>query len=574
MLIGLVTALLAALVGRLCWLTVEPHPVIHKRSATQHRLRLPLLPRRGLIVDCTGRILACSIECRSVFADPQLLADEGADPAAVAARVAPAIGRPIAEVGKQLAAPDGRRFTWLKRWANRADADVVAAMEIRGIGLLREAERTYPMGKLAAHVLGFVGADGHGLEGLERTHDKLLSGREGVKISVSDAARRAIWVSREDFRPPVDGTHLVLTLDSAIQATAEAALAESCGKYEAESGTALVMDPCTGEVLAWANWPTFAPGRLRESRPDSRRNRLATDPFEPGSIFKPLVAAAALEAGVCQSNQMFNCDKAVFSMGGTKTRRLREYTGRTYGQLSFRDVIVKSSNVGMGQIGVAMGNKRLYDSLRGLGFGQRTGIGVSGEDPGLFWPLSKWTAYSTTSLPMGQEVSVTSLQMLRAFAALANGGLLLEPRIVRGLVDPHGTMVWDNSRPIVVRRVFREEVAREMMSILSDVVKRGTGTRAALEGYQAFGKTGTAQIANRGGGGYEEGAYVSSFIGGAPAGEPQIVAVVSVYRPVKRKGYAGGVVAAPAVKKILEHALRYLRVPREAAPAGTQLVSG
>lgn len=560
-LIGLTVGLLAALAVRLLWVHSYPHPQIVLRGATQYLMRQPILARRGMIVDRKAEILAGSVERRGVFADPGVVKDLGR----TAWQVAPELGLTARVVYERLIEREDARFIWLKRQAEPDEADAIDKMGIYGIGLTPATQRHYPMGSLAAHLVGFVGVDNQGLEGLEHQFDAELSGRSGYKVIIRDAAQRPIGLSAEGSRPPADGDHLVLTLDSVIQTATEDALADACLKFEAQSGSALVMDPFTGEILAWSNWPTYNPRNFRDSEADHRRNRLITDPIEPGSIFKPLVVAGAIQSETCTAEQVFDCSKTQFG-----PRALREYNGKRYGAMTVSQILIKSSNVGMGHIGTRLGNERLHATIDRMGFGRRTGIDLPGEDPGLVHPLARWTSYSTTSIPMGQEISATPLQVLRAYCAIANGGYLLTPRVVMGVIDPHGEMKTDQTQPIVERKVFSPKTADLVREMLGRVVKEGTGRNAALQNYRVFGKTGTAQVAMRGGGGYEPDAYVASFVGGAPIDRPRVMAIVNVNRPSVAKGYYGGLVAAPAVRYILRRTLEYLQTPPD-APVGDQL---
>jgi cell division protein FtsI/penicillin-binding protein 2 len=321
------------------------------------------------------------------------------------------------------------------------------------------------------------------------------------------------------------------------------------------------MDPNTGQILAMANWPAFSPAEFRTSTLQQRRNRCLTDVYEPGSTFKPFVAAKALEANLFSLDDEIFCHNGVYRTG---SRTLHDHDSG-FDTLSFEDIVVKSSNIGMAIVGQRMGNKRLYNAVRSFGFGQTTQIGLAGESVGLLAPLKDWTSYSTTSIPMGHEIGVTGLQLLRAFCAFANDGLLYRPTLVREVVSPNGQVFWRQVPDEDPQRVLEPEVAQLMRRrVLANVVERGTGTRAKLSAWRVFGKTGTSQVP--GDGGYIPDAFVGSFLGGAPLDNPRLCVLVSIGQPDRSLGYYGGTVAAPAVGSILQQSLAYLAVPPEPQP--------
>ncbi len=533
--------------------------------------------RRGMILDATGRVMATSVERPSVFADPnviphpRVLPDPNqvspeqtiAEPnvireyGAAAGQLASILGLDGAILADELIARAGRRFFWVKRRVSDAEAEAVKALRLRGVGIVHEPERRYPMNERFAHGLGFVNREGQALAGLEYEFDRQLRGRDGRRPVVTDARRRAIFTDIEGYEPPQDGLHLVLTIDAAIQAITEQALAATVAQYRARAGSAVVIVPATGEVLAMANVPTFDVNEFG-SYPKSVRCNLAIQaPVEPGSTFKPFIASAALQEKVTWAGEQIFCHHGLYVTG---RRRLHDH--HPYGHLTFEEVVVKSSNIGMAILGQRLGNQRLHAYMRRFGFGQATGIELPGEDVGIVLPLRRWTSYSTTSVPMGQEVAVTTIQLATAFSAIVNDGVLLRPRVVRGVIRSDGSIEEDRSTAVVVGRVLSTPIARKMArDILVRVVKEGTGRRAALARYQVLGKTGTAQMAYRNRRGFEPDAYVSSFVGAAPASEPRVLAYLSITRPEKRLGYYGGQVAAPAVGEILDKTLCYLGVP-------------
>jgi cell division protein FtsI (penicillin-binding protein 3) len=491
------------------------------------------------------------VEVESVFADPFVVED----PADAAAKAAPVLGMTADELYRILAEDRKQRFVWLKRRVSPETAEAVQRLRVFGIGLAAEGERHYPNGSLAAHVLGFVGQDEQGLEGLEQMFDTRLAGRKGQAYILADRRRRPIWSEPDQFVPAEDGEHLVLTIDAMIQAWAEEAVAEAREKFHAASATAIVMDPRTGAILALANVPTFDPNRYSESPVDARRNRAVTDPSPPGSCAKPFFAAVALERNAVRLGEVLYCEDGYWAAA-----KLHD-AGHRYGNLTFEEILIKSSNIGMAKLGKRLGNERLYAGLEAFGFGRRTGVWLPGESAGCVHPLARWTKYSTTRIPFGQEFSATPLQLLTAFAAIANEGRLVRPQIVRGALDGRGEVVADLAKPQIVGQAIRPETARTMIQqVLVGVVERGTGTACRLEGYRVFGKTGTAQKIDPETGAVSHTRFIGTFLGGAPAEAPRIVVLVSVNEPDRSLGYYGGTVAAPAVKKILQEALPYLGV--------------
>ncbi|MFH1418586.1 MAG: penicillin-binding protein 2 [Planctomycetota bacterium] len=551
--ITIAIAALVALGGRLIYINASDGPRLLARARQQHRSDVPLPHRRGLIVDARGRIISGTMLRKSVFADPTVLPDKDAA-AAEASRI---LGLDIAELSEDLLAAGDRRFFVIKRGISQAQAAQIKAAGIYGLGVFDEPYRTYPMNGLAAALIGFSSSDGNGVSGLEHQCDAWLRGENGVKTIIRDARRKAFWLADGGYRPARDGFHVVLTIDTEIQAAVERELAACVQQFRAESGTVVVMHPGTGAVLAMANYPGFDPNHYGDYGASLYRNRAITDPFEPGSTFKPFIATAALAEGVVKLGDLIDCEDGLWQDGA---RTLHDH--HPQGLLTFEEVIIKSSNIGMAKLGKRLGNRKLCEYVRAFGFGQKTGIDLDGEDAGIMRPEHRWNTFSTTSIPMGQEIGVTALQMVRAFCALANGGRLVQPYVIRAVVAADGNVISDFSQPPPAAQILDPTVANIMKErILAAVVDKGTGTKAKLAGYQVFGKTGTAQIARQGGGGYERNAYVSSFIGAAPLHDPQLVVLVSVRRPDRSLGYYGGTVAAPAVRAILAHSLAYLQVP-------------
>ncbi len=566
--IAIVLVFLVALAGRLVYINSFQGSALLARAERQQCSTIPLKHRRGLIVDCCGRMISGTLLQKSVFADPKVIPDK----MLAAQTVSEILGIRQDEIAPDLLSAEDERFFIIRRGVTEEQARRITDAGIYGLGVFDEPYRTYPMNSLAGALIGFVAPDGHGVSGLEHQCDAWLTGANGLKTIIRDARRKAFWLAEGGYRPPRDGFHLVLTIDAEIQATVERELAAGVEKFHAESGVAIVMHPRSGAILAMANVPGFDPNRYRDYGANRYRNRAITDPFEPGSTFKPFIAASALAEKSVHLGEVFNCENGAWQVG---IRTLHDH--HPYGMLSFEDIVIKSSNVGMAKIGMRMGNRKLYDHVKAFGFGKKTGIDLEGEDPGILLPFNRWGPFTTTSIPMGQEIGVTPLQLARAFCAFANGGMLVQPYIVRAVVTPDGRLVSDFSNPPPEGRAIPEKIAETMKDrILCGVVETGTGTKARLAHYQVFGKTGTAQIARKGGGGYEPDAYVGSFLAAAPAADPQLVVFVGICRPKKSIGYYGGTIAAPVVKEILTHALAYLQIPpdRPDTPVSTVTALG
>ena len=524
----------------------------------QHTAPIHLPSRRGDIYDCRGRRLAGSIQVPSVYADPSMIGDIED----TAAKLQQALDVPAAELATVITAHKDKRFTWLRRRVTDEQAEKVKSLRLPGIVIEHEPFRSYPNGPIAAHVLGFVGADQQGLSGVELQYDEKLRGTDGYKICTKDAAGRILSLVPNGYQPARDGNNLVLTIDSFIQSIAEQYLQEPVDQYQAQAAMCIVSEPDTGQILAMTCRPTFDPNHYRDAPESALQNRALIGPFEPGSIFKPLVMSAAVQENLAHPGEIIYCHDGAYVVG---SRRLRDHN--PYGNLTLEQIIGKSSNIGMAIIGERMGNPLMWHYLTQYGLGAKTGIDLPGEDVGILLPLRKWTRFSTDSIPMGQEVAITPIQILMAFNAIVNGGTLVQPTITRAITTPEGSVITDRREPKTVRKVLDPAVSEYMTNVmLKGVVNEGTGTKARLLRWQAVGKTGTAQIARHGGGGYEPDAYVGSFICAAPAEHPRVSVAVMLFRPNKRIGYYGGTVSCPAAGKILGATLDYLNVPDDAVP--------
>jgi cell division protein FtsI (penicillin-binding protein 3) len=555
-------ALLAVAFGgvsaRLAWLQIVRHADLAERAERQYSRTVVLPAQRGAIVDRHGAPLATSTPADSLFAQPHSVGD----PVRVAARLAPILGARASELHALLTSD--KPFVWLRRKLPPAVAAEVKALRESGLGLMAEPLRLYPNRELAAHVVGFGGAEG-GLAGVEQAFNRDLVGASGKAIVGRDALGRDV-VTQRVLQAPAAGLGVKLTIDTTIQYLAEREIDAAYRRTSAKVAMAVVMDPRSGDVLALAIRPTFNPNTFASvPSPDVLRNRAITDPFEPGSTFKVIVAAAALEEGVVRP------DDRIFAENGAITiARTTIHDWKKYGWLTFAEVLQNSSNVGTIKVGLALGSERYARYMARFGFGQPTGVGLPGESRGLLRDPARWSALSLPTMSIGQEVSVTALQMTAAFGAVANGGVLMQPRLVQAILDAHGREL-RRLPPRTIRQVVSPETARTLTGLLVRVVEAGTGHAAAIAGYQVAGKTGTAQKLDPTTGRYSRAPGVLSFVGFVPADAPRLVMMVMLDEPKNEKW--GSEAAAPIFAGIGREVLRYLDVaPRDTQPV--QIVSG
>lgn len=539
---------LAGLAVRLVDLQVVEAGRLRRLALHQYLGALVLPPSRGRIFDRAGRPLATNVEVESVYAVPRAIRR----PRAFAARVAPILGVPAGEVLRRLD-PD-LYFVWLQRKVPAETAQRLRALGLGGeLGFLVEEQRRYPNGPLAAHVLGFVGIDNQGLAGVELQYDRVLRGREGRVVVGRDAVGRPLAGTERLEAVREDGRDLVLTVDQVIQHVVEAALDRALATTGARRALALVMDPRTGEVLAMATRPAFDPARFDRVAPERWYNRPISEVLEPGSTFKLVTAAAALDTGRVQLQDRFGCPP--FLPVGRHRIRDAHRSCRTTQTLD--DIIRHSSNVGIAQVARRLGRAELHTYIRRFGFGAPTGIDLPGEGAGIVRPPEAWRGPGLETIAFGQGISATPLQLLVGLSAIANDGVLLRPYVVRMVRDREGRVV-EAVGPTPVRQVVRPAVAHTLMRMLVRTVEDGTGRQAAIPGYTVAGKTGTAQKPAPGGG-YLPGRYVASFVGFAPVPHPRLAALVLLDEP--RGAYYGGAVAAPVFRDIIARALWYLRIP-------------
>lgn len=540
--------------GRAVQLQVLQGDRLMRLGQRQHLKEWIVLPKRGAVFDRAGEPLALSMESQSVYARPHRIED----PAALASRLARALEMRVDEVREKITAD--KPFVWVRRQVSSAAAEKVQALEAEGVGMFYEPNRHYPQGQLAGQLIGFVGRDSEGLEGLELKYNDYVRGETGSSVAERDALGRRVLVQGVEGLHIPPGNDIHLTLDTSIQHIAEKELEASILKYRAKAGVAVVVEPFTGEVLALANYPSFNPNRYSKESPDHRRNRAVTDSFEPGSTFKTILAAAALEEGVVGKDDLFYCEMGKYSFAG----RLIHDT-HPHGWLPFSKILQVSSNIGFTKVAEKLKKERFFKYIEKFGFGELTGIDVPGEVSGLLRRPDKWSGVDLATHGFGQGLATTPLQLVMAYAAVANGGFLMRPYVMRRAVDAKGEVVLENG-PRVVRRVISEKTARLLASMLRDVTTEGgTGVAATVEGFEVAGKTGTAQKADPVHGGYSAKKRVASFVGFVPADQPRLVALVLIDEP--EVNVYGGVVAAPVFRNIARGALRHLAVaPRKTAP--------
>lgn len=536
----------AVVLFRLVNLQVLQAAELTAKADRQHQKTVSLEGARGTVVDRHGKVLAMNMEVPSVFGIPTALES----PAKTARSLSPVLHVRTDELEKKLR--QDRSFVWLARKLDPEQGHRLEHMPMEGIGLVMEGRRFYPKGPLLAHVLGFAGMDGEGLEGIERRYETQLHGEKRVVILQRDAMGRTVFPKGQAEQVPAAGHSLVITIDEVIQYIAEKELEEAVTKARAKSGTVIVLDPQTGAVLALAISPRFDPNAVASLTADRWRNRALTDAYEPGSTMKALVAAAALEEKVMKPSTMLYGENGRMTIANTVI-----HDHEKLGWMTFAQVIQKSSNIGAAKTGMALGDQRLYRYLQAFGFGQKTEIDLPGEAGGLVKHPKEWGRRSLASISMGQEIGVTPIQMVSAVAALANGGVLMKPYVVSEVRDAQGKSL-RQFLPQVKRRVVSPETARTVTSILEGVVTDGTGAKAAIPGFRVAGKTGTAQKIDPRTGAYSSTLFVGSFVGFVPADNPRLAMIVVIDEPQGESW--GGTVAAPVFRRVGEQVLNYLGV--------------
>jgi len=516
----------------------------------QHNLFVELEPRRGTIYDSNLRPQAVNISADSLYASPKDIADK--DKEGIIEKLKPILGLDEAYLKDRLYRK--KSFIWIARKIEPWQKKAIEGLNIGGLGFLKESKRCYPNAYLASHIIGFAGLDNVGLEGIELEYDSYLKGESGWAVLLRDARQKKLnlW---EKMLLPRDGYDLVLTIDEVIQFIAERELEKVFKKYRAKAASIVVLNPHTGEILALANQPNYDLNKYREAPLDSRRNRAICDLFEPGSVFKIVTASAALEEGKINEKKKIFCENGSYKYA---THVLHDH--RPHGWLTFREIIELSSNIGISKVAQILGEDLLYEYIKRFGFGWKLGIDLPGEISGMIREPRHWSKISITAIPMGQEVGVTVLQLASAISVIANGGQLMEPYLVKKIIDRYGETIKEFS-PVMVNKVISTETASRIKDILRGVVDSGTGQLAKIKGVSLAGKTGTAQKLEANGA-YSHDKFMASFIGFAPLEDPVIAVAVVVDEP--RPYYFGGVVAAPVFKNVVRDVLKYLKTSKPA----------
>ena len=547
---------MTAVFGRLTYLQLFLHSEYLARALRQQQRTIEITPERGAIYDRNKRPLAMSIPVDSAFAVPGEIADEN-----LAARLLSGVVDVPEEVLEERF-ESSKSFVWISRKLPPEKAEAITALNLKGVYLQKENQRFYPKRDLAAHVLGFVDMDEKGLGGIEYELDSEIRGESGKIVVMEDAKKRWFDASQAKLN---NGADVVLTLDEKIQYLAERELDAAIAQTHAIAGTALVMNPNNGEILALANWPTFNPNKANEAPAEARMDRAVSALYEPGSTFKLVTLAAAFNEGITRPDEVFDCENGSVLVAG---HRIHDH--KAFQLLTVSQILAESSDVGAIKIALRLQAPRFYDYIRAFGFGALTGVDLPGETKGILRPVNDWGSFSIGSISMGQEVGVTPIQLITAVSAIANGGLLYRPHVVEELErDGRALPAEGVLAPTEPRRVIRPETAATMRRLMEGVVLYGTGPKAHLDGWTSAGKTGTAQKIDPSTGRYSRTHYIASFTGFAPINNPAVAILVSLDSPVGE--HEGGEVAAPVFKRIAEEVLTYLDVPRD-VPLNPKLI--
>ena len=550
---------LVILVFRYAYLQIVQGDALAQRMRDQSGYEFRIQSLRGAILDRSGKELAVSSMTKSLFVDPNHVYDTHT-PEEIASDIAPLIGLTEQDILDDIARGGG--FVWVKRRLEHTEYEAVrAVIREKGysdcLGFQNEAKRYYPNDALAANVIGFVGTDDEGLDGVEQALDPLLKGEVREERLTVDGQRRpildSIFAGRRVYGSDYCKT-VSLTIDSTIQFMVEQELDRAMAENNPDSITAIVMDPKTGEILAMASRPSYNPNRFWEYPQENWKNRAVSFIYEPGSTFKAVVAGAALQEGIVTPNQVF-FDPGYVMVSG---RRIQNWSNESYGAVTFTDIVKKSLNTGFAQVGLSLGAEKMMHYTRVFGFGERTGIDLPGEEEGILFSADDMRDSDIATTAIGQSIAVTPLQLVTAMAAIANGGTLMHPYIVREIRNPDGS-VYEERTPREIRRVLEPTVDRTLIGLLEQVVASGGGKKAGVKGYRIAGKTGTAQKIRRETAGYLEGRYIASFCGFAPVEDPIFTVLVMIDDP-RGGDFYGGQIAAPVASRIFTQLLRYAHV--------------
>lgn len=537
---------------RLLWLQVIEHSTLNQQNLNQVEVNRKLQSPRGTIFDRNGNPLATSMVTQSLYADPKMIKES---PDQIADAIAPYVRIDKPTIVKRLQEDTG--FVWLDRMMDpdksKAVADVIEKDKIVGLNFVEESRRFYPNGNLLAQVLGFVGTDDKGLDGLEMVLDSDIKGDTSKELVATDRHGNAIFGSVLTKFQPDPEKSVTLTIDTTIQFIAERALDKAMAQTKAAGASIIIMDPKTGEILAMANRPTYDPNHYYKGTENDFKNRAVTNLYEPGSTFKPIIASAALASGKWTTETVFHDTGHIMASGHV----MQNWNGEGYGDVKLLEILKYSINTGMARIGLTTGPKILSDYVKAFGFGQPTGIELPGEGDGILFDPNTMADIDTASMSIGQGIAVTPLQMVRAFGALANNGKMMKPHIIKSINNPDGS-VYKEVQPEEVGQPVPENIAKTIDGILEKEVSEGGGHKAYVDGYHFAGKTGTAQKLNTQYGGYLDGRYIASFIGFGPLEDPRFVALVVIDDPSGT--FYGGQIAAPVFKDIMSQLVRYYQI--------------
>ena len=541
------------LVGRLFFLQIIDKSDLQAKNLSQVQVDRKLQSPRGTIYDRNGRPLAMSVVTKSLYADPKMIKQS---PSEIAELIAPYVTMSKEDIVKSL--QEDTAFVWIDRMMepekSKAVAKLIEDKNLEGLNFVEESKRYYPNGNLAAQVLGFVGTDDKGLDGLEMVLDDELKGGIQKELVVTDRKGNAIFGSVLSKYLPDKGKSVTLTIDASIQFIAERALDKAMEDTGAKHASVIVMDPKTGEILAMANRPTYDPNHYSQGSEEDFKNIAVTNLYEPGSTFKPIIASAALASGKWKLDQVYN-DKGSFVANG---HVMQNWNGEGYGPVRLIDILKFSINTGMAEIGTTTGADILSKYVRNYGFGSKTGIELPGEGDGILYNPDDMSKLDVATMSIGQGIAVTPLQMVRAFGALANGGAMMKPHIIKSYSNSQGD-VTSTTETSVVGQPVPAETVKTIVDILEKEVSEGGGTKAMVEGYHFAGKTGTAQKLDTKHGGYLDGQYIASFIGFGPVEDPKFVVLVVIDDPQKGS-YYGSQIVAPVFKDIVSQLVRYYQL--------------
>ena len=540
----IITFILLLLIARLIWIQIINNDEYYDKALQQRIMELKVNPDRGKIFDINGKELAVSVTSKTVVGLPKQITN----PTQTAGKLADILSIEYETIYNRIT--KDAYAVYLERQIPDKQVEEINNLKLDGITFIDESKRIYPRDKLVSQVLGFTGIDNNGLEGMELSFDRYLTGSRGLILTERDASGQVIPESVIDYIPEKDGNNIYLTINEAIQYSAERELVTAANKFNAEGGTIIVMQPETGNIISMANYPTYDPNNFSDYNKKYWRNRAITDNYEPGSTFKIITTASAIEEGVVNQNDIF------YDAGKIKVEReyIECWDDDGHGIETFSEVVQNSCNPGFVQVGLRMGKESFFNYINAFGFGQKTNIELPGEATGLIPQYKNVGDIELATISFGRGISVTPIQLISAISAVANDGILMKPKLVDKITDQNGKILKE-SKPIEVRKVVSNKTANKTLSLLENVVRSGTGTNAFIEGYRVGGKTGTAQH-------YNSNLYDSSFVGLFPVNNPQFVVLVVLYG-IDNQTYYASQTAAPLFKKIASDLIRYYKVPSQ-----------